>query len=197
MTRRVAFIGFDKITALDLIGPFEVFATANDLTGTKLYELVILSRMGGPFKSEAHVEIAAHCSFGNASALDTIIVPGGAGLRDPHIGSLVAAFLSARAPRTRRLASVCTGLEALAQADLMNRRRATTHWRFADAMASKYPDIRIDPNAIYVRDGKFYSSAGITAGIDLALALVAEDEGEKVALRVARELVVYFKPSGG
>ena len=98
---------------------------------------------------------------------------------------------------TRRIVSVCTGLEALAQAGFMNGRRATTHWRFAAAIAKKFPQIKLDIDAIYIRDGKFYTSAGVTAGIDLALALVGEDHGEKLALRIARELVVYLKRAGG
>jgi transcriptional regulator GlxA family with amidase domain len=141
--------------------------------------------------------VAADASFRDAPAFDTILVPGGAGLREPGIGAPVVAFLKARAKSTRRIVSVCTGLEALAQAGFMDGRRAATHWRFIPATIRKFPKIRIDADAIYVRDGKFYTSAGITAGIDLSLALVTEDLGEKIALAVARELVVYLKRTGG
>jgi transcriptional regulator GlxA family with amidase domain len=197
MTKRIAFIGYDNVTTLDLFGPLEVFATANAMLGSSYYRLSTLSASGRVFHGESGIGVAADMAFRGAPAFDTILVPGGAGLRDPKIGDPVVAFLKARARGTRRIVSVCTGLEALAQAGFMNGRRAATHWRFVPAMRKKFPGIQIDADAIYVRDGKFYTSAGITAGIDLALALVTEDVGEKVALAVARELLVYLKRSGG
>ena len=197
MTKHIAFVGYDNVTTLDLFGPLEVFATANDVLGTKAYQLSTVCASGKLFHGESGVRVAADVAFRDAPAFDTILVPGGAGLRDPKIGDAVVVFLKARARSTRRIVSVCTGLEALAQAGFMNGRRATTHWRFAAAIAKKFPQIKLDIDAIYIRDGKFYTSAGITAGIDLALALVAEDHGEKTALKVARELVVYLKRSGG
>ena len=197
MKKRIAFVGYDNVTALDLFGPLEVFTTANDMLGIKAYQLSIVCASGKMFHGESGVRVAADLAFRDAPAFDTILVPGGCGLRDPRIGDPVVAFLKAHARSTRRIVSVCTGLEALAQAGFMNGRRATTHWRFAAALAKKFPQIKLDIDAIYIRDGKFYTSAGITAGIDLALALIAEDHGEKLALKVARELVVYLKRAGG
>lgn len=197
MKKRIAFVGYDHVTTLDLFGPLEVFTTANAMLGSKYYEPVIVSADGRVFHGESGVGVAADASFRDAPAFDTILVPGGAGLREPGIGAPVVAFLKARAKSARRIVSVCTGLEALAQAGFMDGRRAATHWRFIPAMTRKFPKIRIDADAIYVRDGKFYTSAGITAGIDLSLALVTEDLGEKIALAVARELVVYLKRTGG
>jgi transcriptional regulator GlxA family with amidase domain len=197
MKKHIAFVGYDNVTTLDLFGPLEVFNTANDVLGTKAYQLSTVCASGKIFHGESGVRVAADMPFRDAPAFDTILVPGGAGLRDPKIGDPVVAFLKARARSTRRIVSVCTGLEALAQAGFMNGRRATTHWRFAAAIAKKFPQIKLDIDAIYIRDGKFYTSAGITAGIDLALALVADDHGEKTALRIARELVVYLKRAGG
>jgi transcriptional regulator GlxA family with amidase domain len=197
MSKRIAFVGYHNVTTLDLFGPLEVFATVNDVLGTKYYEPNTVNASGKVFHGESGIGVAADMAFRDAPAFDTIIVPGGAGLRDPRIGDPVVAFLKARVRSTRRIVSVCTGLEALAQAGLMDGRRATTHWRFAPAIAKKFPKITIDADAIYIRDGKFYTSAGITAGIDLSLALVTEDLGEKVALQVARELVVYLKRTGG
>jgi transcriptional regulator GlxA family with amidase domain len=197
MARRIGFIGFDQITALDLVGPLEVFATANYVTTSKEYDPLIISTSGKGFSSEAGLILYPHASFRDAPKFDTIIVPGGAGLRDPKIGTPVGQFLKSRARSTRRIASVCTGLFALGQAGLMDGRKATTHWRFAKIFAKAFPRVSIDANAIYLRDGKFYSSAGITAGIDLCLGLVAEDLGEQTALKVARELVVYLKRPGG
>jgi transcriptional regulator GlxA family with amidase domain len=108
----------------------------------------------------------------------------------------VADFLRRRAEGTRRIASVCTGLYALAEAGLMAGRRATTHWQFAPLMAQRFPDLRLNADALYLRDGKFFTSAGVTAGIDLTLALIADDLGEAVAMAVARALVVYLKRPG-
>ena len=197
MSKRVGIIGFDGISILDLAAAIEAFETANACHGAPAYAITVISADGKPFRSEGNVAVSASSSFRDAPAFDTLIVPGGAGLREPSIGSPVAAFLKQRLHNTRRIASICTGLEALAQAGMMDGRRATTHWRFAPAMARKFPKILFDANAIYLRDGKFYSSGGLTAGIDLSLALIAEDLGEKVALAVARELVVHLKRAGG
>jgi transcriptional regulator GlxA family with amidase domain len=197
MTRRLGFIGFDNLTALDLIGPLEAFATANQCSGSTCYEMQVVSASGKPFRSEAGISLIAHSSFSDAPAFDTLLVPGGSGLRDPAIGQPVASFLKRRAAGTRRIASVCTGLFALADAGLMDGRRATTHWRFAGLIAGRFPRVVLDTDSIHLRDGKFFTSAGVTAGIDLSLALIAEDLGEKMSLMVARELVVYLKRAGG
>lgn len=197
MTRHIGFIGFDGITALDMVGPLEAFDAANSANGSNFYKTLILSPAGKPFRSGASMVMNADASFGDAPPLDTIVVPGGAGLRKPEVTSTVVAFLKQRERRTRRIVSVCTGLYALAQAGFLNGRRATTHWQFAQAFSQKFPDVNIEPDAIYIRDGKFYTSAGVTAGIDLSLALISDDLGRSVALQVARELVVYLKRSGG
>lgn len=118
-------------------------------------------------------------------------------MRDPLINRKIAAWLTEKAKQTRRIASVCTGLYGLAATGLLDGRRVTTHWRFTADVARRFPKLRMEANALFVKDGKFYSSAGVTAGIDLALALIEEDFGSKAALAVARELVVYLKRSGG
>lgn len=198
MPRNIGFIGFDGITALDLVGPVEVFDTANRYArGQNFYKTVILSPSGKAFRSGASMVISADASFGDAPPLDTIVVPGGAGLRVPVMTDAVVSFLKQRERKTRRIVSVCTGFYALAQAGFLDGRRATTHWQFAAPFSQKFPKVNIEPDAIYIRDGKFYTSAGVTAGIDLSLALVSEDLGHSVALQVARELVVYLKRSGG
>ena len=197
MVRRIAFIGYDKITSLDLVGPLEAFAAANQCAGYRAYEMLVLSRTGGVFRGESGVRFCADAAFAAAPAFDTLLVPGGAGLRDPRIGRPVASFVKARAASTRRVAAVCTGLFALAEAGLMDGRRATTHWHYAELIAKRFPAVRLDPDAIHIRDGKFFTSAGITAGIDLALSLIADDLGERISLAVARELVVFLKRPGG
>jgi transcriptional regulator GlxA family with amidase domain len=196
MGKRIGFIGYDQVTALDFVGPLEAFAAANNCAGRRAYTPLIISVDGGPFRSETGMTITANENFATAPALDTLVVPGGAGLRKPGIARPILDFLRRRAAGTRRIASVCTGLYALAEAGLMDGRRATTHWRFANLMAQRFPHMRLEPDAIHIRDGKFHTSAGVTAGIDLTLSLIADDLGEAVALAVARELVVYLKRPG-
>jgi transcriptional regulator GlxA family with amidase domain len=198
-TRRIGFIGYDQITALDLVGPMEAFDSANAHceSGVRAYSFVVLSHNGKPFVSEAGLKIAADASFEDAPALDTILIPGGSGLRLTDCVGPIAKWLKVRGPRVRRLASVCTGIYALGEAGLVHGRRATTHWRHAADFARRYPSVRLEPDAIYIRDGHIYTSAGVTAGIDLALAFIEADLGGRVALAAARDLVVYLKRTGG
>lgn len=197
--RRIGFVGFPRLTVLDLIGPHEAFATANELGGGdgKLYRTVIVASGGAPFVSDSGVVLTPREDFATAQPCDTLITPGGPGLREPEIQSAVAAWLKFMAPRTRRMVSVCTGLYGLAATGLLDGRRATTHWRHAEDAARQFPKVVIDPDVLYLADPPFYTSAGITAGIDLALTLIAEDHGSALALAVARELVVYLKRPGG
>lgn len=195
MTRRIALIAFETVNALDLTGPAEVFATASvHVPGA--YKLFVLGVSKRPVTSESGIKLVPDGTLATAPSLDTIIVPGGPGLREAAAAAPIVAWLKTRR-RTRRIASVCTGIYALAQTGLLDGRRATTHWRFAADAARRFPKIAIEPDAIYLRDGGLYTSAGITAGIDLALALVEDDLGPQVALAVAREIVVYLKRSGG
>jgi transcriptional regulator GlxA family with amidase domain len=197
--RRIGFVGYDQITALDLVGPMEAFDSANAHCehGSPAYSFVVLSHRGRPFVSEAGLKISADASLDDAPPLDTIIVPGGKGLRVSDDVKPIARWLKTRSRRVRRLASVCTGIYALGEAGLMDGRRATTHWHFAADVARRFPAIRLEPDAIYIRDGHIFTSAGVTAGIDLALAFIEADLGGRIALAAARELVVYLKRTGG
>src|SRR5262249_10930702 len=150
-----------------------------------------------PFVAESGLVFTPHKTFRNAPPLDTLVVPGGSGLRKPHICKTIAAFVRARARSTRRIASICTGLRGLAQTGLLAGRVVTTHWHHARDIARRFPELRVDHNAIFLKDGQFYTSAGATAGIDLSLALIEEDYGPRVAMILARQLVVYLKRSGG
>jgi transcriptional regulator GlxA family with amidase domain len=202
MTRtRIGVIGFDDITALDLTGPAEVFAMArlDDAGGAPqpAYEVVTIGVTGRPFTAESGLTFKPRYSLETSPQLDTLIVPGGFGLRNPRTNARVVAFIRSRAARIRRIASVCTGIYGLAATGLLDGRRVTTHWRFARDVAERFPALRMDADALFVKDGSFYTAAGVTAGIDLALALVEEDHGSAVALTVAREMVVYLKRSGG
>src|SRR5580698_4861351 len=153
MSRRIGFIGFDGVTALDMVGPVDAFNTANSYSNPKgFYQTVILSPSGKPFRSESAMVINADTSFDSAPSLDTIVVPGGAGLRRSANTDAVVTFLRRRERVTRRIVSVCTGLYALAQAGFMNGRRATTHWQFADMLLGKFPAVKLEPDSIFVRD---------------------------------------------
>lgn len=202
-TRRIGFVGFSDLTALDLVGPSEVFEAANQLArgGTSpshpLYELLVLSLDGTPFRAESGLRFVPDVALAQAPALDTLLVPGGRGLREPVALATIAEWLRRRQHTIRRIVSVCTGAWALAEAGLLDGQRATTHWRYADAFATRYPKVQVDPDAIYLCEGRVHTSAGITAGIDLALALVEADHGPALSLAVARELVVHLKRAGG
>jgi len=197
--KRIGLIGYDGVTALDLFGPLEVFDTAKRRSEKEkpVYETVVLSPSGEAFVTEQKIVVQPQCSLAEAPQLDTIIVPGGAGARNPGIVASIVPWLKQRANTTRRVASVCVGIYILAETGLLNGRRATTHWAFANDVSRRFPKIRIEPDAIFIREGSVYTSAGVTAGIDLSLALVEEDTGRSNALRVARFLVVYLKRSGG
>ena len=187
--------------ALDLVGPAEAFASAwaNDAKGnpSRAYEVVILGLTNSRFVAESGIVFHPQTTLLAAPGLDTIIIPGGAGLRRADTNRAVARWVAERAGKTRRVVSICTGIYALAASGLLDGRRVTTHWRFAADVARRFPDLRVQPNALFIRDGNFYTSAGVTAGIDLALALIEEDLGREAALRVARDLVVYLKRPGG
>ena len=197
MGRRICILGFDGVTALDLVGPADVFATANaQAVGGKPYDIAIVAVGGQRIYSESGLEFQ-QTRGAHARPFDTIIVPGGSGLREPRTAAAVSSWIKKRAPAVRRVASVCTGIYGLAHTGLLDGRRATTHWRFCADVARRFPAVRIEPNSIFIRDGRFYTSAGVTAGIDLCLSLVESDLGPKASLAVARELVVYVKRSGG
>jgi len=193
---RIGMLGYDEVTALDLTGATEAFASAR-VDGAAAYEVVVLGVTRRPFVAESGVVFKPHRSLDAKIELDTLIIPGGCGLRAPAVNRRVSAWIKANASRFRRIATVCTGIYGLAPTGLLDGRRVTTHWRFARDVAQRFPALKLDSNALFLKDGAFYTSAGVTAGIDLALALIEEDHGSHVALDVARELVVYLKRPGG
>jgi transcriptional regulator GlxA family with amidase domain len=198
---RVGFIGYEQANALDLAGPAEAFASAFRDAGKRkperCYEVVIIGLTKRPFATESGLVFLPATTLETAPKLDTLIVPGGGGLRVPHVNRKVAGWIAERSTTTRRIASVCTGIYGLAATGLLDGHNVTTHWRFAADVARRFPALKMKPNALFVKDQQFYTSAGVTAGIDLALALIEEDFGSKVALAAAREMVVYLKRSGG
>ena len=196
-TKLIGIVGYPGVNGFDLVGPSEVFASARTPSGKGAYKVEVLAADSSSFSTEAGLAVVPERVLSDSVAFDTIFVPGGAGLRQPETGAPIADWLRGGRCQWRRIAAVCTGAYGLAEAGLLDGRKATTHWRFAADFQARYPKVQLDPNLIFVKDGPIYTSGGISAGIDLALALVEEDLGPKAALAVAREMVVFFKRSGG
>lgn len=195
MPRTVAVLIFPQFQLLDAAGPITVFEAAGREAAPPAYRLRVMARAAGPVVSSCGVPLVAEPLIDGA--LDTLIVAGGWGTRNTSACVQTLAYVRAAAARARRTASVCSGAFILAAAGLLDGRRATTHWARAAEFARSYPQVRVEPDRIFIRDGTTWTSAGITAGIDLALALVAEDLGEAVAKRAAQQLVVYHRRPGG
>lgn len=192
----VQILGFDGVQALDVVGPLEALAGVQ-VSGRPGYDVRLVGLHRRWFTSETGVAFEAQLDSRSNPPADVVIIPGGAGLRRPETLKAAGQWVSAQGVGAKRVVSICTGAYALAAAGLLDGRRATTHWRFAADLARQYPAIRLDTNAIFVKDGPFYTSAGVTAGIDLALSLAEEDFGSAAALDVAREMVVFLKRPGG
>jgi len=193
--RTVAILIFPDFQLLDAAGPIAVFDTAARESTTPTYWLRVIARAAGLVSSSSGVQLVAE-AFPD-DPLDTLLVTGGWGTRQASACPDTLALVRAASARARRVASVCSGAFILAAAGLLDGRRATTHWGRAAELARAHPQTRVDPDRIFIRDGAVWTSAGITAGIDLALALVAEDLGEGVAKRAAQQLVVYYRRPGG
>jgi transcriptional regulator GlxA family with amidase domain len=198
--RRIEILAFPDVQLLDVAGPLQVFASANDLARAAgrpaPYELAVVAERRRVTAS-AGLRLAAQDLSGPGAPLDTLIVAGGFGV-DPACGNVaLIRWIAARAASARRVASVCSGAFLLATAGLLDGRRAVTHWQRCAEFARRFPAVRLQPDPIFVRDGNIWTSAGITAGIDLALALVEGDLDRQVALAVARQLVVFLKRPGG
>jgi transcriptional regulator GlxA family with amidase domain len=195
MPRTVGVLIFPRFQLLDAAGPITAFETAGREAAPPAYRLRVMARAAGPVASSSGVQLIAEPLIDEA--LDTLIVAGGWGTRETSACAQTLAYVRAASRRARRTASVCSGAFILAAAGLLDGRRATTHWSRAGELARLYPHVRVEPDRIFIRDGAVWTSAGITAGIDLALALVAEDMGEAAAKRAAQQLVVYHRRPGG
>lgn len=198
--RRVVMLAVPPIEELDLVGPWEVFSTANNkLGGRSLPYRLELATSGRTrsFTGSSGLTLIADRSYRSATGeIDTLIVPGGDGPQRTCDRAILS-WLRTATTRARRIASICTGAFLLARAGLLDGRRATTHWMFAQELASRFPRAIVEPDRIYVQDGPIYTSAGVTAGMDLALALVEADHGSSVAMGVARALVLFLRRPGG
>ncbi len=201
---RVVMVVYPGVQVLDVTGPLEVFANANrrlDERGdrrAKRYEIEIAAREAGSVRTTSGIELHAQRSLRDVRAsIDTLLVAGGDGAAAALRDRALIGFLRRRAPHARRVASVCSGSFLLAEAGLLDGRRATSHWAVCAELARRYPKIEVESDPIFIRDGKFWSSAGVCAGMDLALALVEQDHGRELALSVARWLVLFLKRPGG
>jgi transcriptional regulator GlxA family with amidase domain len=199
--RVIDVLAYPGVQLLDVTGPIQVFASANDHVtmsgGMQPYALRVVAQGGQGVTASAGLEFAAGPLTPIREALDTLLVAGGEGAEAAAADPALVDWVRARATQARRVASVCTGAFVLAAAGLLDGRRAATHWMYCAKLAQRFPAVRVESDPIFVCDGPVWTSAGVTAGIDLALALVEEDLGRSVALAVARYLVVFFKRPGG
>ena len=201
MTRKVLIVGFPGVQGLDLVGPFEVFTSASLVLaaqGKEAYQPVVASLDGQPVTTETGLSFGAVELPDPSEPVDTLVLPGGRGAHDGRRDPRLIDWIVAAAPQARRVVTVCTGAFLAAQAGLLDGCRATTHWAFADELAREFPAVDVDPDPIFVRSSPtVWTAAGVSAGIDLALALVEEDHGTDIAQTVARWLVLYLRRPGG
>lgn len=196
--RRVQILAFPDVQILDVAGPSEVFAIADRIHDGAAYSIELVARAAGPLQTSGSLGLIAKREIAACSEdLDTLVVAGGLGVRDALGDEELIEWVRQAAKRSRRVASVCTGAFLLAKAGLLDGRRATTHWSACRRLAAMHPSVEVEMDSIFVRDGNLFTSAGITAGIDLTLALVEDDLGSAVALEVARMLVLFMRRPGG
>jgi transcriptional regulator GlxA family with amidase domain len=199
-TKTIAILAMPGVQLLDVSGPLDVFAEANVQARTEAYRLRVIASQPGAIRSSSGVRLMPDAVIGEDMGdepIHTLLVAG-----TPHAATAatnldVTAWLRKLTPKARRFGSVCSGAFVLAQAGLLNGRRVTTHWAVADQLAQSFPAVQVDADAIHVRDGRLRTAAGVTAGLDLSLALVEEDLGREIAMKVAAQLVMFFKRPGG
>ncbi|RFP10807.1 MULTISPECIES: GlxA family transcriptional regulator [unclassified Duganella] len=200
-TLRVVLLAYDDMNLLDLCGPLQALATASKRhtgKGPALYETIVASADGGMITTSAGLPVmTVAIATLDDLAIDTLITPGGCKGQEYYAPPALVKWVVRQAPLVRRLCSVCTGAFLLAAAGQLDGKRATTHWEWVDRLQSQYPGINIDADKIFIQDGSVWSSAGVSAGIDLTLALIEEDYGHHVAIETARQLVMFIKRTGG
>lgn len=198
-SKRVVLLAFEDAQILDITGPLQVLGSANRAHGSAFYEIVLAAPRPGPFRTSLGVNLIADAGYSDSllRGIDTLIVAGGEGVDRAAFDKTLISLLRKGARKARRTVSVCSGALLLAKAGLLDGKRATTHWSRVKQFARAYPETTLEPDAIYVRDGNVWTSAGVTSGMDLALALVREDLGEDVALAIARQLILFVMRPGG
>jgi transcriptional regulator GlxA family with amidase domain len=205
ITRRVVLVGAPGTQILDLVGPFQIFTRAAELFAAKnpslppIYSVEVVSTSRGrALLTNCGLGLVAHHTFRQVKgAVDTLLIAGGNTIESGDISDEVLQWIRDISAGTRRVGSVCTGALLLAQAGLLNGKKATTHWKYCKLLATKYPATDVNPDPIFIRDGNVYTSAGVTAVMDLSLALIEEDHGSRLALEVARDFVLYLRRPGG
>ena len=202
--RRVVLVTFPDAQILDVTGPLQVFAGANarlEAAGDRRsprYAIELVASRPGPLQTSSGLELVVPRGVRDVRGpIDTLLVAGGEGTRAALGDRALIQFLRRAAPRARRVASICTGTFLLAEAGLLDGKRAVTHWAYCGELAARYPKLTVEPDPIFVRDGKTWSSAGVCAGMDMALAMAEEDHGRELALTVARWMVIFLKRPGG
>jgi len=197
--KTIAILATPGVQLLDVSGPLDVFAEANAQAGIEAYRLLVVGSHAGPIRSSSGVRLVPDLVIGDGrrQPIDTLLVAGSPGAADAQPDPRLLDWLREATPGLRRYGSVCGGAFVLAHAGLLDRRRVTTHWAVADRLAQAFPKVTVDADAIHIRDGRLRTAAGVTAGLDLALTLVEEDLGRAIALKVAAQLVMFFKRPGG
>ena len=191
-------LAFEDAQILDITGPLQILGAANR-GPRRAYDIVLAAKTPGPFRTSEGLSLVAQARFDRAALkdVDTLMIAGGEGVDRVRHDKALMKLLAEGATRARRVVSVCSGAFLLAQAGLLSGRRATTHWSRVAQLAREFPDVTLEPDAIFVRDGHIWTSAGVTAGMDLALALVREDLGDEAALAIARQHVIFLMRPGG
>jgi transcriptional regulator GlxA family with amidase domain len=199
-TKSIGILGFEGISVADVAGPLEALAAARtDVDGDKIracYDARLIAVGARTFRSESNLVLTAKETLSQARDLDTVIIPGGIGIREGETRRKVVDWLLAHSARLNRIVSVCTGIYPLAQSGLIDGRKIATHWRFTQDVARRFPKVRVDPSASFLKDGPFYTCGGGNAATELTLALIDEDYGSRVALAVAREVCTRLRPLG-
>ncbi|MGR2739017.1 GlxA family transcriptional regulator [Billgrantia sp. Q4P2] len=200
MSRTIVLLAYPDCQLLDVSGPWQVFASANDLSGRELYRLHLAAEVPGSVATNSGLPLQADTAWSKLSALgpvDTLLVAGGRGVAAQRQRPELLDVLRGQARQVQRLGSICTGAFLLADAGLLDGHQATTHWRHCAQLANDFPKVRVVPDALYVESAGRLTSAGVTAGIDLALSLIEADHGSALAGQVARELVLFLRRPGG
>ncbi len=200
---RVVMLGYPDAQILDITGPLEVFGRTarllrdKGISRTPTYEVELVGLKPGAFATSSGIRLVAERGYREVTGVDTLLISGGFGCKQVMRDEAVLRWIRRMAPKVQRVGSVCTGSEILAYAGLLDGKEATTHWDDTDALIDASPSIKVQRDAIYTRDGNIYTSAGVTAGMDMALAMVEEDWGQPIALAVAQILVMFLKRPGG
>ncbi|MCX6953546.1 MAG: AraC family transcriptional regulator, partial [Verrucomicrobia bacterium] len=198
---RVVLLAYDDMNLLDLCGPLQAFATAGrsaTANGAGLYETIVASAHGGPITTSSGLAVmTVPLSKLRGVRIDTLVAAGGCRGQSYYAQPELVKWIAQRAPAVRRLCSVCTGAFLLAAAGQLDGRRVATHWDWVARLRALHPKVLVDGNRLFIQDGPVWTSAGVTAGIDLTLALIEEDFGHRVAIETARQLVMFIKRSGG